>query len=42
MLVDAIAKLKQSLHGSLISRGDATYDESLCRSIVPQCAGEQH
>jgi FAD/FMN-containing dehydrogenase len=28
MLVDAIAKLKQSLHGSVIARGDATYDES--------------
>ena len=28
MLVDAIAKLKQGLHGSLISRGDANYDET--------------
>lgn len=28
MLVDAIAKLKQSLHGSVIARGDANYDES--------------
>lgn len=28
MLVDAIAKLKQGLYGSLVSRGDADYDES--------------
>ena len=28
MLIDAIAKLKQDLHGSLISRGDANYDET--------------